>query len=85
MKEDNDLLDEYNERNKKPPLGVIPEDIWLEQRAIAVAEAIIRYLKDSTPVPIKWTEELNDLVLDLDCKRRPQDSSITYDFPFSIK
>ena len=45
----------------KPPLGIIPEKLWLEQRIQDLSEAVLRYVKDglfiSTSVET-WIEEI---------------------------
>lgn len=57
-----------------PPLGVTPVKIWDKQqeqnavdakreRAIHLAEAILRYLEAKKPVPPEWGYELRDLIL----------------------
>lgn len=47
---------------KKPPLGLIPRDIWLSERLFDIKEAIKRYLDEDYPIPDKWIEEYNELV-----------------------
>lgn len=45
---------------KKPPLGLIPKWIWIEQRLDAIAEAISRYKQAGWEVPQEWYEEHAD-------------------------
>ena len=47
--------------NKKPPLGVMPNDIWKAHRAIALVEAMERYL----PLLNAGDTEDNDAARDL--------------------
>jgi hypothetical protein len=47
---------------KKPPLGIIPKDIWEMQRLKELMEAISRYYNDYREIPIKWIEEYNELI-----------------------
>ena len=47
---------------KKPPLGLIPRNIWLSKRLFDIKEAIKRYLDADYPIPDKWIEEYNELV-----------------------
>lgn len=51
----------------KPPLGVMPESIWRENRMTVLASAIVRYLDyhrynsdicDLEDSVVKWAEEL---------------------------
>lgn len=46
-------------QRKKPPIGIIPECLWLEQRANALMEAIERYLEAGECVPAQWPDELS--------------------------
>lgn len=48
---------------KKPPLGIIPKDIWEMQRLKELMEAISRYYNDIRVIPIKWIEEYNELII----------------------
>jgi len=45
----------------KPPLGLVPRDIWLTQRLIEVIEAIDRYQKANQKVPAAWSDEYRAL------------------------
>lgn len=42
---------------EKPPLGLMPEIIWLEQRIDEVHKAILRYTNINKRVPQEWIEE----------------------------
>jgi hypothetical protein len=47
-------------QNKKPPLGLMPQKIWIELRVIDITKAIARYIaagkmKDINP---EWINEL---------------------------
>jgi hypothetical protein len=44
----------------KPPRGLFPKHLWLEQRKEAVVCAIERRLKAGGKVPIEWISEYND-------------------------
>ena len=45
--------------NRKPPLGIIPKHLWIEQRKSELKAAIKRYFEADYPVPLEWIEELN--------------------------
>lgn len=45
----------------KPPLGILPRWLWLEQRIIALTEAMQRYADAGQPVPPDWVKELREL------------------------
>lgn len=45
----------------KPPLGVIPRDIWDWKRQEELAEAMARYLEVGMKIPTKWLEEYNEI------------------------
>lgn len=47
-------------RQKKPPLGIQPKEIWINERKKALEDAIMRYLNEGNAIPIKWIEELNE-------------------------
>jgi hypothetical protein len=42
----------------KPPLGIIPEDIWKSQRKEELKKAIARYKQEELEVPYEWYQEL---------------------------
>jgi len=56
--------------NKKPPLGLIPKNIWFEdiqdkhaqERIQEVKEAMLRYMCDNMAIPEDWYDEYNELV-----------------------
>jgi hypothetical protein len=43
---------------EKPPLGIMPEKIWIEQRILALTAAIDRYISTGKDPDQKWIEEL---------------------------
>ena len=45
----------------KPPLGIVPEVIWYEQRIQEIEEAIERFTQVGKDIPIEWTLELLEL------------------------
>lgn len=49
-------------KHKKPPIGLIPKDIWIESRKQDITSAIIRYVQNDFIVPIEWIEEYNELI-----------------------
>ena len=59
-------VDKMNElkriRYNKPPLGIEPHKIWIEQRITNLIDAMNRYIQDSRKVPIEWMEEYNKLI-----------------------
>ena len=52
-------------RPVKPPLGIIPKNIWKQQRMEDIREAVDRYLDANLRVPIEWIEEYNELLEDV--------------------
>lgn len=46
---------------KKPPLGIMPRNIWEEQRVDDILEAMKRYSLEEVPIPNEWVEELKEL------------------------
>lgn len=47
----------------KPPLGVMPRDIWDRQRQEELAEAMARYLEAGMKIPTEWIEEYNEIIV----------------------
>lgn len=45
----------------KPPLGVMPRDIWDWKRQEELAEAMARYLEAGMKIPTEWIEEYNEI------------------------
>ena len=43
----------------KPPLGLKPRNIFLEERADAIKEVIQRYFEAGQEIPVNWIEEYN--------------------------
>lgn len=63
----------------KPPLGVVPRNIWYSKRARDILRALADYNDcDSLgPVQVKWAEELLDIVraLDEDAQKKAEECS----------
>lgn len=46
---------------KKPPLGIMPHDVWVALRIVDICEAMERYIEAEEPIPISWVNELKSL------------------------
>ncbi len=46
---------------KKPPLGVLPRELWDVDRQLNLIAAMERYVGDFFKIPPEWIDELNDL------------------------
>ncbi len=46
----------------KPPLGIMPKDLWQEKRMKAIKEAVGRYFDSNIKIPIEWIIEYNELI-----------------------
>lgn len=46
---------------EKPPLGVMPRDIWNCKRRTELADAMQRYLEAGKLVPKEWMDEYTEL------------------------
>lgn len=48
----------------RPPLGVMPNEIWVEKRKLDLSRAIHDYIVDrhSCNLMVAWLDELKDLV-----------------------
>jgi hypothetical protein len=58
-------------KQKKPPLGVMPKDIWDFLRIKDLKAAIDRYETAKMEVPHDWIKEYNDLVNIYETERTP--------------
>ena len=47
--------------SKKPPLGVMPRDIWDRKRQEELTEAMARYLEAGKRILKEWLEEYNEI------------------------
>lgn len=45
---------------KKPPIGIMPKNVWESIRYNDLIAAIKRYLDANLPMPIEWLNEYND-------------------------
>lgn len=45
----------------KPPLGVMPREIWNRKRQKNLADAMARYLEAGMKIPTEWIEEYNEI------------------------
>jgi len=49
-------------KTEKPPIGIMPEQIWKENRLTDLRKAISRYISGCYVVPIEWITEYNKLI-----------------------
>ena len=47
---------------RKPPLGLMPKNIWEIRRIWKISEAIDRYLEAGMKIPAEWVDEYCELV-----------------------
>lgn len=47
-----------SENEKKPPLGLMPREVWLIMRENEIMEAMRRYRKADKDIPVGWIDEL---------------------------
>jgi hypothetical protein len=53
-------------KRTKPPLGVIPRDIFLKKRCDDLGRAITEYYQyDGTFGKVEWVNELNELLIEI--------------------
>lgn len=45
----------------KPPLGVMPKEVWDRKRQQDLAEAMVRYLEAGMKIPSEWIKEYNEI------------------------
>lgn len=46
---------------EKPPLGIVPRNIFEENRLYDLVDAVKRYRLVTTPVPVDWFVEIADI------------------------
>lgn len=56
-----ELEDVDSHETEKPPLGIMPRDIWNHKRWTELGEAMQRYLEAGKPVPKEWMNEYIEL------------------------
>ena len=44
---------------EKPPIGIIPEWLWEEQRLSEIHNAVTRYREAGKEIPQQWEDEIN--------------------------
>ena len=47
--------------SEKPPLGVMPRDMWDRKRQEELAEAMARYMEAGKKIPKEWLDEYNEI------------------------
>ena len=45
----------------KPPIGIMPRDMWDRERQKDLADAMERYLEAGMKIPAEWIEEYNEI------------------------
>lgn len=54
-------IEETIKTENKPPLGVMPRNIWDRKRQIDLAAAMGRYLEAGKKIPKEWLDEYNEI------------------------
>ena len=47
-------------REKAPPLGAMPRNIWIAHRFWDLANACNRYMAADKPIPAEWVHEMRE-------------------------
>lgn len=55
------VLRKVEKKLEKPPLGLMPKNIWIEKRIEDIAQAIRRYIESNFHVPQEWIDEKEKL------------------------
>ncbi len=50
---------------KKPPLGIMPRQIWMQKRFDDLIGTVDRFRQANTAVPREWYKEIGELALKL--------------------
>lgn len=53
---------EVREVRAKPPLGIMPREMWMQDRLNTITNAIDRYVDCDMQIPLDWVVEYNNLV-----------------------
>jgi len=61
--------------HERPPIGLRPRFIWLEQRLQEIKDACDRYINAQKPIPREWLDESKVIRAELR-KRKPGDKFI---------
>ena len=51
-----------NDFVKKPPIGIIPQNLFLEKRLFTIQEAKNRFIESKTVIPSKWLREEKEIM-----------------------
>jgi hypothetical protein len=46
------------ERSEAPPIGILPEKLWISNRFSELADACNRYVEAGQPIPDNWKHEM---------------------------
>jgi hypothetical protein len=46
------------ERSEAPPIGILPEKLWISERFSELADACNRYVEAGRPIPDNWKHEM---------------------------
>lgn len=46
----------------KPPIGLMPQSVWVDLRIKDITDAMKRYLDAGKYIPVEWADELADLI-----------------------
>lgn len=55
----------------KPPIGIKPRFVWLDDRKIEIKEAIRRYLNTDLKIPLEWVKEYNQIIKEIGEENEP--------------
>jgi hypothetical protein len=51
-----------NEPAEKPPIGIVPEDLWVEIRMWDLIACLARYKQTAFPYKVEWLIELEQRI-----------------------
>jgi hypothetical protein len=57
-----DEVKPISKKSKRPPLGLIPKAVFMDNRFNDVCGAITRYYKAGLKIPVEWIEEYNGFI-----------------------
>lgn len=56
------VIDSEGNHRSIPPVGLIPQWVWIEQRINEIFLAVNRYVEVGKEIPLEWIKEYNKLI-----------------------
>ena len=66
------LVKVTDRKRRKPPLGILPRKIFVQERAGEILNAMLRYVAEGLEVPLEWRSELDERLYEEDVWTKPR-------------